>query len=519
MMDEASQKIVSHKVKSATEIAKAVGKLPRKKKVIMCHGTFDIVHPGHVRHLLYAKSKGDILVASLTADAHIAKANFRPFVPQELRAFNLAALEVVDYVVIDEDPTPLKNISIIQPDYFAKGYEYTKDGLHPRTAEEKSVVEAYGGEIIFTPGDIVYSSSNIIETEPPAIATEKLMAILEAEKLTFKDLRDTLDKLRGIKVHVIGDTIVDSYTRCSMIGGMTKTPTMSVRFEEKQDFVGGAGIVAKHLCAAVAEVTYSTVLGQDAFAEFVRDDLSKAGVHCDPIIDPTRPTTNKNVIVGAGYHLLKIDTVDNRSISDRIIKQLIERIKKTSADIVVFSDFRHGVFNRDTIPPLTQAIPNNVFRVAHSQVASRWGNILEFQGFDLITPNEREARFALGDQDSVVRPLGLELYKHAQCKTLILKLGERGLMTFRSVPKEYEDVRAFFALDTFADRVTDAVGSGDALLAYASLSLFATQSPVIASVLGAMAAAVECGHDGNIPVAPKDLLAKLERYERLAHYH
>jgi bifunctional ADP-heptose synthase (sugar kinase/adenylyltransferase) len=304
-----------------------------------------------------------------------------------------------------------------------------------------------------------------------------------------------------------------------MIGGMTKTPTMSVRFEEKQDFVGGAGIVAKHLCAAGADVTYSTILGQDAFADFVRDDLSKAGVHCHPIIDPTRPTTNKNVIVGGGYHLLKVDTVDNRSISDRIIKLLIDRIKKNAAEIVVFSDFRHGVFNRDTIPPLTKAIPDNVFRVADSQVASRWGNILEFQGFDLITPNEREARFALGDQDSVVRPLGLELYKHARCKTLILKLGERGLMTFRSVPKEYEDVRAFFAVDTFADRVTDAVGSGDALLAYASLSLFATQSPVIASVLGAMAAAVECEYDGNIPVGTKDVLTKLGRYERLAHYN
>lgn len=519
MIDEASRKIVSHKIRTPEQIAAAIGKPPRKKRVIMCHGTFDIVHPGHVRHLLYAKSKGDILVASLTADAHIEKANFRPFVPQELRAFNLAALEVVDYVVIDEDPTPLKNISIIQPDYFAKGYEYTKGGLHPRTAEEKTVVESYGGEIIFTPGDIVYSSSNLIEIEPPAIATEKLMAILEAEKLSFKDLRNALDKLRKIKVHVIGDTIVDSYTRCSMIGGMTKTPTMSVRFEEKQDFVGGAGIVAKHLRAAGADVTYSTVLGQDPYAEFVRKDLADAGVQCEPITDSTRPTTNKNVIVGGGYHLLKVDTVDNRSISERIIKRLTQRIKSVEADIVVFSDFRHGVFNRDTIPHLTKAIPEKAFRVADSQVASRWGNILEFQGFDLITPNEREARFALGDQDSVVRPLGLELYRQAHCKTLILKLGERGLMTFRSVPQKHEDVRAFFAIDSFAEHVTDAVGSGDALLAYASLSLFATHSPVIASVLGAMAAAVECEYDGNIPVTRKDVLAKLERYERLAHYH
>ncbi len=518
MMDEASGKIVSHKIKKAAEIAKVIGARPREKKVIMCHGTFDIVHPGHVRHLLYAKSKGDILVASLTADAHIAKANFRPYVPQELRAFNLAALEVVDYVVIDSDPTPLRNICIIQPDYFAKGYEYTKAGLHPRTAEEKNAVEAYGGEILFTPGDIVYSSSVIIESEPPQIATEKLMALLEAEGLTFGDLRNAVDKLRGIRVHVVGDTIVDSYTHTTLVGGMTKTPTMSVRFEDRADFVGGAGIVAKHLQLAGAEVVFSTVLGNDSLAQFVLSDLKKAGVNCEPIIDQTRPTTHKNAIVAGGYNLLKIDTLDNRAISDRILHNLVDQVRTTKTDIVVFCDFRHGVFNRDTIPSLTNAIPPNAFRVADSQVASRWGNILEFNGFDLITPNEREARFSLGDQDSVVRPLGVELYRQAACKTLMLKLGERGLMTFRSVPQNYEDVRAFFAIDTFAGQIVDAVGSGDALLAYATLSLYATKNAVIASVLGSLAAAVECEHEGNVPVRSEDVLHKLDRFERLANY-
>jgi rfaE bifunctional protein kinase chain/domain len=517
-MDDASRNLVKHKVKTAEQIAAIIGPLPRQKKVIMCHGTFDLVHPGHIRHLLYAKSKGDLLIASLTADAHIAKANFRPFVPQELRAFNLAALEVVDYVVIDPDPTPIVNIGIIKPDYFAKGYEYTKDKIHPRTAEEKVAIEAYGGEMIFTPGDIIYSSSRLIESEPPAIATEKLLALLEGEGLTTADIRGALDKFKGVKVHIVGDTIIDSYTHCAMIGGMTKTPTMSVRFDRREDFVGGAGIVAKHVAAAGAEVTFSTVLGEDKLAEFALEDLKQAGINCSPIIDRTRPTTNKNAIVSGGYNLLKVDTLDNRAISERIQLLMAEQIRDTPADIVVFSDFRHGTFNRETIPDLIGAIPKNVFRVADSQVASRWGNILEFKGFDLITPNEREARFALGDQDSVVRPLGLELYRRAECRILMLKLGERGLMTFRSVPKEFEDVRAFFTLDSFADHVVDAVGSGDALLAYAALSMFAGGNEVIASVLGSLSAAVECERQGNIPVRPKDVLDKLDRFERLMHY-
>lgn len=515
-MDAASRRLVSRKIKTSDELVAEIGPRPRDRKVIMCHGTFDVVHPGHVRHLLYAKSKADILVASLTADDHINKANFRPYVPQDLRAINLAALEVVDYVIVDSNPTPIDNLKKIQPDYFAKGYEYNAAGLHPKTKEEVETLEAYGGEVIFTPGDIVYSSSHLIENGPPDIAVEKLLMLLEGEGLSFADLHKALDALAGIKVHVIGDTIVDSLTQTSMIGGMTKTPTMSVRFEEKQDFVGGAGIVAKHLRAAGAEVTFTTVLGEDAYKQFVLDDLAKDGVTVNAIVDKTRPTTNKNAIVAGGYRLLKIDTLDNRSISDKIRGRIEELVRKTASDVVVYSDFRHGMFNRVTIPPLVAAIPEGVLRVADSQVASRWGNILEFQGFDLITPNEREARFALGDQDSVVRPLATELHKKAACKTLIMKLGSRGILCYRTKPEG--DPRTVVAVDSFADKVVDAVGAGDALLAYASLALKATGNDVIASILGNIAAGVECEIDGNEPVTPDAVRAKIVKLEKVANF-
>lgn len=516
MIDEVSRTMFAGKIKTAEELASIIGPRPRKKKVIMCHGTFDVVHPGHVRHLLYAKSKGDVLVCSLTADRYIAKANVRPYVPEELRAINLAAFEMVDYVVVDQEATPLHNLSLIQPDYFAKGYEYVNGEIHPKTREEIQVLESFGGEIIFTPGDIVYSSSALLELGPPNIATEKLVMLLDGEGLTFDDLRRTLDIMANCRVHVIGDTIVDSHTYCDVIGGVTKTPTISVRFEKKQDFVGGAGIVAKHLRTAGADVTFTTVLGDDSYKDYVISDLKQADVVCNAIVDPTRPTTNKNSIIADGYRLLKVDTLDNRSISERILGQIQEQMESTQSDIVVFSDFRHGVFNRDTIPFLTSAIKPGAFKVADSQVASRWGNILEFQGFDLITPNEREARFSLGDQDSVVRPLATELFKRAGCKTLMMKLGDRGLLTYRSRPES--DPRTVVTVDSFVERLSDAVGAGDALLAYASLALRVTGNDAIASVLGSMAAAVECEHEGNVPVRPDAVRAKIDVFEAKARY-
>ena len=164
---------------------------------------------------------------------------------------------------------------------------------------------------------------------------------------------------------------------------------------------------------------------------------------------------------------------------------------------------------------LIGALPRGPMRVADSQVASRWGNILDFQGFDLITPNEREARFALGDQDSTVRPLAMELYKRANCKYLMLKMGERGMIVYRAPS---DTVRSFFTVDSLADRVVDAVGAGDALLAYATITLVVSKCVVSASILGSIAAALACERDGNNPIDANDLVKRLNQVERQINY-
>lgn len=505
------------KLKTVEELMDIIGPFPRSQKVILCHGVFDVVHPGHVRHLAYAKSKADILVTSITTDKFIDKGIYRPHVPEQLRALNLAAFEMVDYVIIDLEAKPLKNLIRIQPDYFAKGFEYSASGLPPSTQEEADIVNGYGGEMIFTPGDVLYSSSKLIDLTRPNIQTEKLLSLMDMEGLSFADLRAALTNLKGVRIHVVGDTIVDSYTRTTLIGGQTKTPTFSVHYQGREDYIGGAGIVAQHLRAAGADVTFSTVLGDDHLKDFVVKGLNASGIKIVPIIDPTRPTINKNVIIAGSYRLLKIDTLDNRTLSGHMLEQLIDTIKSTPTDAVVFSDFRHGIFNRATVSKLVSAMPPAVFRVADSQVATRWGNITDFHNFNLITPNEREARFALADQDSTVGTLAGMLKEKTNCRLLILKLGERGIFTLAS--EERLCTSDHFSIDSFASNVVDPVGAGDALLAYATLSMLSNRSEVIASILGSMAAACECECDGNIPIKKSDVMSKLDTAERLAGYN
>jgi len=385
-----------------------------------------------------------------------------------------------------------------------------------KTSEEAAVLETYGGEIIFTPGDYVYSSSKFINMALPNIKMEKLSILMRSENITFADLYKTISSFSKYRVHVVGDTIVDSYTQASMIGGQTKTPTMSVLYEGRDDYVGGAGVVAKHLRAAGADVVFTTVLGDDALKDFVLSDLNNYGIDCQAIVDETRPTTNKNAIVVGTYRLLKIDTLDNSSISDHILHDISSKIQKVSCDAIIFSDFRHGIYNTRTIPELSAAIPAGMFKVADSQVASRWGNITQFKGFDLITPNEREARFSLADQDSGIRSLALDLCKKTECKALILKMGERGVLASCNTSQYVDD--SFFVLDNFVDHLVDAVGSGDALLAYATLAMLETKSEAIATIIGSIAAACECEVDGNIPIVPEVVLKKIRDMERKMTY-
>ncbi len=504
----------SNKIKTVEELKKIIGKIPRKKKVILCHGNFDVVHPGHVRHLIYAKSKASTLIVSITADQYIKKGVNRPFVPENLRALNLAAFQMVDYVLIDYNQKPIQNLEKLKPDYFAKGFEYTSSGLMPATKEESDVVSRFGGEMIFTPGDIVYSSTSLLNLHQPKIDNFKLQSLMNKYQVSFEKLKKTLSKFDKLKVHVVGDIIIDTYTRTNLIGGLLKTPTPSVLYQEKDNYIGGAGIVANHLKSLGANVTLTTVVGNDKWKNFITQEFKKSKVKLRAIIDNTRPTTNKNTIIANGYKLLKVDTLDNQPISEKILQSIQSSVRNVDCDAIIFSDFRHGIFNKSSIPLIIKSVKKNIFKVADSQVATRWGNITDFKNFDLITPNEKEARFSLADQDSSISDLTRQLALKTKFKNLILKLGERGVVSVFSDKKNVYS----FSTPSFVKNPKDAVGAGDALLSAATLSLLSTKSLVIASILGSIAAACECEFDGNVVIKKSQILDKITYIKQSSDY-
>lgn len=318
-------------------------------------------------------------------------------------------------------------------------------------------------------------------------------------------LRTTLPACAGRHVHVVGDVIVDTWTICTLLGTMTKRAALSVQTTGQTRFVGGAGIVAKHLRAAGARVTLTTLLGDDALGAFARRDLEYAEIDLRAVTRTPTPEKERFDVMETGP-ALQVERWAQAPIDDRAVTKLAQQIAETRADIVVFSDFRHGLFSKATIPTLRDAIPVDTMRVADSQLSSRWGMILDFQDFDLITPNEREARFALADPDLDGEALARALYRRAGCRSLILTMGARGALAL-------DREATLIAVPALAETVVDPVGAGDALLAYATLGLMVSGDVGVAAWLGSIAAALACEHVGNIPVTPADIDAKLESVE------
>lgn len=151
------------KLKSPEQLKILVDRLKRDgKKVVWTNGCFDILHAGHITYLMHARQEGDVLVVGMNTDASVRalKGPSRPVIPQSDRALVLSALECVDFIVLFDDPTPIRLLELLQPDVYAKGGDYTLETL---VQEERRLVESYGGRIALIPGQEGRSTTSIIQ--------------------------------------------------------------------------------------------------------------------------------------------------------------------------------------------------------------------------------------------------------------------------------------------------------------------------------------------------------------------
>lgn len=504
------------KILSVRDLARQLEKIRKNKKVVLCHGVFDLLHIGHIKYFETAKAAGDILVVTITPDRFVNKGPNRPVFGEQLRCEAIAALAVVDYVALNEWPTAVETIRLLKPDIYAKGSEYkkTENDLTGKILEEEQAVSEVGGSMLFTE-DIVFSSSTLINEFASDFPeeTRKFLRML-AKQHGEGEILNYLEQARKLKVLVIGEAILDEYSYCDMIGVATKDPAIGVRYLSQERFAGGILAVANNLANFCDHVDLIAMLGQFETEEsFVREHL--AG-NVNPVFfyKEDSPTILKQRFVLEAptiqklFEVHKINQLDLSASQQSSLNDLIlSRIG--NYDLVLVVDFGHGFLSQTTARLIAEKAK---FLAVNTQTNSgnRGFNVIsKYPSADFICLNDLEIRLEERNNPGTifdkVKSVGLK----QSCPLTLVTQGKKGCVCYHAEAKDSE----IFVVPAFATKIVDRIGSGDALIAIASLFAVQHAPAVITGFVGNAAASVAVstvGHRNSIDnVAFKKYLSTL----------
>ena len=472
----------------------------KKPGTVLISGKFAVIHSGHIRLFMHAHSLGGKLIVALDS-AGLAKEEI------EWRLAFLSTQEFIDQVVVfDGDIGSL--VLELRPEFVLKGSEFaTQFNI------EAEIVEKYGGELIFSSGSTFFSEADLISKQNRALQDSIIKLPIDYIKRNTLDLvkiRECISKFKNIRVCVIGDLIIDEYINCHALGMSREEPTVVVTPIDSQKFLGGAGIVAAHTVGLGAKTTLITIIGQDDAADWGTQKAREYGLTLSTIKDKKRPTTLKQRYRSGTHTLLKISHLSQDEVSSEIQDQIVKKFELIAPeiDLLILSDFSYGTLNSHVSKNLIETAKKyGIVIAADSQTSSQLGNLSQFEGVDLITPTEIEARLELKDQQSGLAVIIEKLRQSILAGSIILKLGSDGVLlngtNLEGIPIRMD------ALPSFNSNPVDTSGAGDSLLSAAALSLAVDRDIYKAGLIGSLAASIQISRIGNVPIQQEHLLAIL----------
>jgi rfaE bifunctional protein kinase chain/domain len=469
-------------------------------KKVFVSGDFNILHPGHLRLLKFAKESGDYLIVGIHSDSVSNKG-----INQDIRLESMKATSYVDEAFILES-SELEYIQTHKPDIVVKGKEH-----EDRANEELKILNSYGGKLLFSSGEIAFSSMDLLRQEflSTNYKVQQNFKYIKRHDFNLSDLKGIVEKFKNLNVLVIGDTIVDEYITCEALGMSQEDPTIVVSPLASNKFIGGAAIVASHAKTLGANVRFISVAGDDENRSYVEESLRELDIEVSLYNDTTRPTTLKQRFRAKDKTLLRVNHLKQHGISKDIETIILDKIKDyiTNTDLVIFSDFSYGVLTDTIIQSITKlGIANNIHMSADSQSSSQVGDIAKFKNMTLVTPTEREIRLSLNDFKSGLVVLSDKLAENASAKYIFTTLGAEGMMIYNNS----KDALLTDNINALGNVVKDVSGAGDSLLICSSMALCVGADIWQSAYLGSIASAIQVSRIGNIPIKKEEILKELE---------
>ncbi len=457
------------KIASLEELVRIVSSLRGKKKTIVhCHGVFDLLHVGHIRHFQQAKKRGDVLVVTVTPDKYVNKGPMRPAFTENLRAEAIAALDCVDYVAINNWPTAVETIYMLQPDFYAKGNDYRDNGkdITGGIQLEEEAIRSVGGTLIFT-DDITFSSSHLINRYLPVLPQESRNFISHfVSRYGMDDIQRYFESARALKILVVGEAIIDEYHYCEAIGKSQKEPMLAVKSLNTERFAGGVLAIGNHLAGFCGQAGLLTFLGTvNPHEDFIKEKLHP-DIRATFLYRENSPTIVKRRFV-ENYFFSKLFSVyemNDEPLEEEKNKELCALLESEipAYDVVVVVDYGHGMLTPEAIKLLCAKANFLVLNAQSNAGNLGFHTISRYTRADYICVAENEMRLEARDRRGDLKKMALDVSEKLSCEQIIVTRGKYGCLCYR----RGED---FVQVPALANQVVDRMGAGDAFLSLTSL--------------------------------------------------
>ena len=489
-------KIVSKK-EYKTEIRPSLK--TENKTVALCHGVFDLVHPGHIIHFEQAKGMADVLVVSITAARYVRKGPGRPYFDDEMRLKFLSTIDYIDYVLLSEGYTVDDIIEAVEPDVYVKGNEYADESadITKKIRAERELVEMHGGRIQFTGGQ-VFSSTKLINTAMSGLP-EEVRHYMEdfSMRHTMEEIMGYVQKAENLKVLVVGDVIVDRYTYCNVQGLMSKDMGYSARLKSTEEYLGGAVAVARHLAEFSDEVTLMSINGCEKQMRLKLFDEVSDCIQLKLIYSSEFPTIVKHRYITRNakreeyQKLFAITNIpDKMQFDDKAMNKFKEKLREKieSYDVVFLCDFGNGLVDSETMDIIQKGAKYLVLNCQTNSSNYGLNIITKYKRADVFVLDQGELKLAypglMGNEDEALRKLS----KH---------LGGRGWLTKGSLGAQGIEDNEIERCPAFTLTVKDTIGAGDAFFSMAGIFSAAGVPMEVGTFMGNIGGALGANIIGN----------------------
>jgi rfaE bifunctional protein nucleotidyltransferase chain/domain len=466
------------------------------KVIGLCHGVFDLVHPGHLKHFIAAKKEVDILIVSVTADKFVNKGPGRPVFSESQRAEFIASLEMIDFVTISNNLSATEIIDIIKPKIYFKGSDYedlSKDATG-KIIEEKMSVENNGGYIHFT-HEFSSSSSFLINKFLTSFDSKTKEWIEEFKnKNGLEESLLWIDNISNLKVLVLGEIIVDRYTYVSPLSKSSKDPILAFQVLNSSFYPGGTLAIANNCASWASKVRLVSFANlQDSYFTNA-SKMINSGIFTDILDTRDRPSILKHRYVDAlsqtrvfEYYDFDINPLNSNDYDT--LKNKIEN-NFDDFDVAIIADYGHGFFGKQIVDSLNS---QKVFLAINAQANAGnrgFNSISKYKSANLLSFNGQELQIEFRNKNPDYNKIVPDLMSQKNASYAILTLGAGGLIVFG----ENSSVEYVPAL---ASKVVDKVGAGDSVLSISSMLACIGAPLKIIGFIASIVAAAEISRIGH----------------------